>query len=343
MHAFRYIPFAVLLPTAAMHIATHAQDMYLGFEGRSHTSSGGHTMVYRLFIPSAYDSTHAYPLVVHLHHATQTGNDNRITIDTASLIWTEDDVQGTDPVFILTPQVPTGEWWVNWFWGNGNYNMDEVPISDAMANTIEIIEEILGEFFIDTNRVYVTGGSMGGFGCWDLITRRPDLFVAAIPYLGGGDPRKADRIAGMSIWAFHGALDDVVPVEATREMVDSLRAARARMGPDTSGELRYTEYPDVGHGDPCWKEKIYKDPDLRPWVLRQSKNSGPTSVRIAGKMPVLPGTALTRFSSSGSSHLPMQFNLQGRALHRDGCSVNAPVVFTNGCGHRGIRVHRYMR
>ena len=59
----------------------------------------------------------------------------------------------------------------------------------------------------------MTGLSMGGFGTWDLIERRPDFFAAAIPICGRGDLAQAAKLKNLPIWAFHGDADPVVPVE----------------------------------------------------------------------------------------------------------------------------------
>jgi len=47
------------------------------------------------------------------------------------------------------------------------------------------------QYHIDTNRIYVTGLSLGGFGAWDQITQNPSLYAAAVPLSGGGDPSLA--------------------------------------------------------------------------------------------------------------------------------------------------------
>ena len=66
---------------------------------------------------------------------------------------------------------------------------------------------------------------MGGFGTWDLLARRPDLFAAAVPICGGGDETTAAKIAKIPIWAFHGAKDATVKVSRTRNMIEALKKA----------------------------------------------------------------------------------------------------------------------
>ena len=48
------------------------------------------------------------------------------------------------------------------------------------------------EYSIDPQRIYLTGLSMGGYGTWDLLARKPDLFAA------GGANRNNGRGTGLT-------------------------------------------------------------------------------------------------------------------------------------------------
>jgi predicted esterase len=75
----------------------------------------------------------------------------------------------------------------------------------------------------------------------------------------------ADRLVGVPVWAWHGAVDDVVPVARSRRMIDAIRAA--------GGEPKYTELPDVGHDS--WTP-AYRDPQgVVEWMFAQRKSLGP--------------------------------------------------------------------
>jgi predicted peptidase len=52
----------------------------------------------------------------------------------------------------------------------------------------EAISAFEEECAIDENRRYVTGLSMGGYGSWHFIGTRPEMFAAAIPVCGAGNP-----------------------------------------------------------------------------------------------------------------------------------------------------------
>ena len=56
---------------------------------------------------------------------------------------------------------------------------------------------------------------MDGFGTCTLSQNYPELFAAILPICGGGIPSKAWRRKDIPVWSFHGAKDDVVPLEET--------------------------------------------------------------------------------------------------------------------------------
>ena len=101
---------------------------------------------------------------------------------------------------------------------------------------------------------------MGGYGTWNVLAKRPELFAAAAPICGGGKPAAVSKFKEVPIWAFHGADDKTVPVEQSREMIDALKAAGATP--------KYTEYPGVGHNS--WAQ-TYADPAFYEWLFAQRK------------------------------------------------------------------------
>jgi predicted peptidase len=122
-----------------------------------------------------------------------------------------------------------------------------------------MLDDVMGSYPVDHRRIYLTGYSMGGYGSWYLAARRPALFAAVVPCCGGGDVTSAERLVGIPFWAVHGDEDDIIPVDATREMIDAIR----RLG----GDPRYSELQGVGHG--CWTQ-TYSDPQgVIAWMFDQ--------------------------------------------------------------------------
>ena len=131
-----------------------------------------------------------------------------------------------------------------------------------MAATLELVDSLVQQLPVDPNRLYVTGLSMGGQGSWFAAAHPPHRFAALLEVCGGGDPTWATDYSGIPIWAFHGQDDGVVPISRAREMVVALTQA------GHSPEVRYTEYPGVGHNS--WTQ-TYKRDDVFEWLFSQRK------------------------------------------------------------------------
>jgi predicted peptidase len=229
------------------------------------SAPGTEDVHYQLFVPADYSKSRRYPLIVSLHGAGTHGTDNlrQLSPPVAVLI---DRAQAVEPSFVLVPQDPKGDKWVT---GSGdapfrNFRQADRPQSAASGLVLAGIDELTTQYSIDPDRIYLTGGSAGGTGTWELITRGGvGRFAAAVPVTGANDPSRASVIAQLPIWAFHGAQDTTAPVENTREMVASLRAL--------GSPVRYTEYPDVGHES--WN-RAYAEPELFTWLFAQRRPAG---------------------------------------------------------------------
>jgi predicted peptidase len=104
---------------------------------------------------------------------------------------------------------------------------------------LSLVDYMQEKFAVDPDRVYGAGYSMGGFGCWELAMTAPERFAALVPVAGGGDSSDAERLVNLPIWAFHGANDQVVPLESTKAMIEAVQ----RVG----GQTKLTIYNDRGH------------------------------------------------------------------------------------------------
>jgi enterochelin esterase-like enzyme len=268
----------------------HAQSVdqiFSKFIKRYHTYQSI-TLPYYLFVPANYDPRTKYPLVLCLHGAGEKGdNPSAVKNNSMAIVWARDTNQTKWPCFILVPQCPIAGSWV-YLPGPGSYSSDVIPTSPDLSAVNDIVDSLLVEYSIDPDRLYVTGLSMGGFATWDLIVRFPNKFAAAIPMSGAGDTSKAALIKHVPIWDFHGAMDNVVPVSGSREMISALERAgvpavytQCDNGdctglPDSvvadrikSGRtLFYTEYQYGYHS--IW-DQAYNTAFLLPWTFSQSK------------------------------------------------------------------------
>jgi len=226
------------------------------------------TLLYNILRPLKYNASlkdgqekifgnKRYPLVLFLHGAGERGSDNEQQIIHIKELFLNLKNQNKFQAFVIAPQCPSGKRWVEVNWSAKSHTIPN-EASWAIKNTIVLFEEIIEKFPIDTNRIYITGVSMGGYGTWDMISRYPEKFAAAIPICGGGDESIADRLKNMPIWAFHGDNDKVVPVERSRNMIKAIKRA--------GGNPKYAEYKGVGHGS--WI-RAYKEKALLEWLFEQ--------------------------------------------------------------------------
>ena len=222
----------------------------------------GKTLPYRLLAPADPEAGKKYPLVIFLHGAGERGVDNK-----KQLVWFWNDKKPSvmtrpevakEKAFVIVPQCPDGKRFVEVPWEKGSYKSPE--ISEPLKLTLALVDSFVKDHPIDADRVYVVGMSMGGYGAFDAVQRRPELFAACVSVCGAGDPSKAKDIAHVPVWAFHGDADTAVPVRGSREMIDALKKAGA--------EPKYTEYPKTAHNSwsPAFAEK-----DFWTWIFAQSR------------------------------------------------------------------------
>jgi len=225
---------AVLVPFMAS-----AAEPTTGQKPSEADRSGKGQLKYLLHLPKDYDQKESWPLMLFLHGIGERGeNLDRVKLHGPPKLI----AAGKEfPFIVVSPQCPGDRWW---------------KPEDLSA----LLDEIVGKYKVDKDRIYVTGLSMGGFGTWSLAAFSPDRFAALVPICGGGDPNTAARLAHVPIWVFHGAKDPVVPFKRSEEMVAALKKA--------NGNVKFTVYPEAGHDS--WTE-AYNNPELYDWLLQQKR------------------------------------------------------------------------
>ena len=216
----------------------------------------GHVLPYRLRRPDRKPNGKV-PLVVHMHGLRGIGTDNLAHISgptpkateriRGTLICVHATNQERFPCFVVAPQ-SDGDGWVTF---------TEEPTSSILA-VIDLICSLRSRFPIDSQRCYVLGHSMGAHGAWELITRSPNVFAAAVPIGGWGRVELAHLLVDRAIWAFSVAGDPVIKAKHTHAMVAAIREA--------GGAPIHTEYPSDQHG---LLLQAYKEPELLPWLFSQ--------------------------------------------------------------------------
>ncbi len=198
--------------------------------------NGEDILLYRLVLPEDYNSNNTYPLILFLHGAGERGSDNTKQLNNC----VQNIANSAPNAIIVAPQCTEGNQWVDTPWSNVSYSTDTVAESNELQMVMMLLEKLKKEYSVDKDRIYVSGISMGGFGTWDLITRHPNTFAAAIPVCGGADSSKAEVVKDIPIYTFHGESDWDVPVAGTRAMVEAIKTAGGN-------KITYTEYAGRGH------------------------------------------------------------------------------------------------
>lgn len=214
---------------------------------------------WRIFVPAVPANGAKLPLVLFLHGAGRRGADN---IGPMELAWTfiTPEAQAKNPCFVIAPQVRDGRRWVDQEFNKGSYVADTAKITDEMQSALALVDQLVASRPIDPKRLYVVGQSMGGYGTWDAMIRRPDLWAAGVPICGAGDPTRAASIKDIAIWAWHGENDTMVPVSGSRDMIAALQQAGAKP--------QYNEIAKGGHG--VWNP-AFENQKLYDWLFAQHR------------------------------------------------------------------------
>lgn len=165
----------------------------------------------RLTLPTDYDPTRSYPLLVLLHGYGTTGDVLDGYLELRSRV--------TERQMILL--VPEGlrDTDGKQFWNAGpaccDFRHTDV---DDVAYLRALVEEAKRTVHVDAARVYVLGHSNGGFMAYRLACAAPGTFAAIASVAGSYAPGDAVCEEGsFSVLQIHGTADEIVHYEGTRE------------------------------------------------------------------------------------------------------------------------------
>lgn len=163
---------------------------------------------------------------------------------------------GNPPMMVMTIQHTKGDW---------NANMIHEGVTHGLAT-----------YPVDEKKVYMSGISGGGFGCWSYAVDHASILAAIVPISGGGNTSKACNLNGVAVSAFTNKNDGIVNPTNTINMLTAINACQR-----TAGKADLLIFPDDGHD--CWR-RVYnqnhgdwgKSPsvpkfDIYAWMLSKSK------------------------------------------------------------------------
>ena len=223
----------------------------------------GTTHRYQVFVPASAAGGRIPPVIVFLHGSGERGSDGakQTTVGIGPYIRAH---LVDFPAIVVFPQASDDTEW------GGNADLVFASLDAATR-----------EFHGDADRTYLTGLSMGGYGTWEMALRAPGRFAALVPVCGGlvhprrpsmgvsgidgvADPYAAvaSRLKDTPTWQFHGAQDDVVSPDYSRQMDAALKAVGAR-------DARLTIFPEANHNS--WDPAYSQTPELWTWLFAQKR------------------------------------------------------------------------
>lgn len=180
-------------------------------------------------------------VVVYLHGGSGQGDDNEAQVDTPAV----DDIcnylknNGFNAVFVA-PQAPAGSQW-------------EGTIMEAVK---ALLDKYSGK---GTSRVYVLGGSMGGYGVWNMLTAYQGYFTGSMPVACNTPRNNPDKYLSVRIISVVGGNDAKRNIRQTKSFFEEF----ATLG----GEALFEVEDNWNHRKTC---DLSFTPERLKWLFGKS-------------------------------------------------------------------------
>lgn len=192
-----------------------------------HFAEASVDLPYSLFVPSTYDGSKAYPLVVALHGLGST-SDQIIRYRGMT------DLAEQHGYIVAAPMGYNNHGWYGSL-GTGKNRFSErfergVPAPENLGelsekDVLNVLDIVRKEFTIDPNRIFLMGHSMGGGGTLFLGMKHRQLWagLGAVAPAIYSSPDQLSAIAKMPIIIVQGDQDRLVRVEVTRRWAEKMQ------------------------------------------------------------------------------------------------------------------------
>ncbi|MEZ6128060.1 MAG: CocE/NonD family hydrolase [Planctomycetaceae bacterium] len=210
---------------------------------------------YVVYVPRNHKEVERLPVILFLNGFGENGTDGlrQISNNFGVDIWRKRD---QFPFLAVCPQCSS----------EGGWNAG----GTESTKTLAILDEAINEFGGDSDRVYLTGVSSGGYHVWTLANAHPDRFAAIVPISAGSSGSDVEKAASKSlpVWTFYNGGDQ-------KSLVQSARASRELMFEAGLSPL-VTEFDREGHN--AWF--AYDSPPLYSWLLRHRRSENVSTDRF---------------------------------------------------------------
>jgi len=158
------------------------------------------------------------PLIIWLHGGGEGGTDPTIPVaaNRADAFASDETQAYFDGAYVLVPQAPTR-------WMHGPTEQQGGIKEDALSIYTRAVQDLVETFVaeqpdIDTDRIYISGASNGGFLTVRLVLDYPDYYAAALPVceplsLDYVSEEELKQIVDLPMWIVTAATDGVVEPE----------------------------------------------------------------------------------------------------------------------------------
>ena len=199
-------------------------------------------------VPDTYEELKGeIPVLIFLHGASLRGTDlNRVRrygpLDAISM--------GRDiNAIIISPQNPGGAW--------NSYKV------------LDILNWVTKQYAVDTNRIYLIGMSLGGFGTIEFLANHAEKIAASMELCGGTIRKDLCKLNTVPLWIIHGTADKAVPVSRATEIYESMKKC------GSTDLLRLDKWAGVNHGALA---RLFYLKETYDWLFSHSKADNPRRV-----------------------------------------------------------------
>jgi len=220
------------------------------------------SIYYRILFPEQFDPTQKYPVIFVLHGRGESGSDNEKQLTHGAKLFLKPAIRSKFPAIVIFPQCPEDS-----YWSNVKITADSAgkrrfdfqtggKPTRAMHALLGMIDNILEKPYINKEKVFIGGLSMGGMGTYEVLRRKPRTFASAFAICGGDTTANVRKYKNVPLWIFHGGEDDVVNPKFSINIANQLKIL--------GKEVKFNYYPEANHNS--W-DAAFAEPDLIPWLM----------------------------------------------------------------------------
>ncbi len=206
---------------------------------------------YILHLPPGYsDLDNQRPLIVFLHGSGEINKGAEILKKCDLWHYARGAVDSRKfPFIVISPMAPEDGW-----------------DTERLAHFVKkISNDHTKRYSFDSQRIYLTGFSMGGFATFSSGNTHHELYAAIVPLAGGGNSENMNGLKTIPTWAFHGDADTATSIDCSTAMLEAMKAKG-------NSNAHLTVLHGAGHGIP---NQVYSRPELYHWLLQQRQNKQP--------------------------------------------------------------------